>query len=339
MDNKERLRKWLWLGLDETTAKKYQRKISAENVRIVRNESVAIAGIGALYTICMLALSRVYGKSVICIIGAILMFCIFLYTQNLVKKQDEISKKEARISISSFMICAYVVSIYVGTFGSGNELAVTIVSLFVFLPTNFDLLPIYNLYVTIIALAVFFVSSYISKTPDKFAYDVMDGILAAVIGNFAAFEREVDYLINSGTIKNMVVIMVDLDKFKRINDGYGHETGDAYLKHFCNLISEYTEKNTIVGRRSGDEFFIFSYNFRELSQVEHNVAAFYEKLAKNPILLPDGTERVIGVSSGVVWTVDMNHDWREILCAADESLYYVKEHGRNSYTIQEYIPK
>lgn len=201
----------------------------------------------------------------------------------------------------------------------------------------------------------------------------MDGILAAVIGNFAAFERakikwesvkvheqleeerdvdmltgiwnrraferEVDYLINSGTIKNMVVIMVDLDKFKRINDGYGHETGDAYLKHFCNLISEYTEKNTIVGRRSGDEFFIFSYNFRELSQVEHNVAAFYEKLAKNPILLPDGTERVIGVSSGVVWTVDMNHDWREILCAADESLYYVKEHGRNSYTIQEYIPK
>lgn len=46
MDNKERLRKWLWLGLDETTAKKYQRKISAENVRIVRNESVAIAGIG-----------------------------------------------------------------------------------------------------------------------------------------------------------------------------------------------------------------------------------------------------------------------------------------------------
>ena len=373
MDNKERLRKWLWLGLDETTAKKYQRKISAENVRIVRNESVAIAGIGALYTICMLALSRVYGKSVICIIGAIWMFCIFLYTHNLVKKQDEISKKEARISISSFMICAYVVSIYVGTFGSGNELAVTIVSLFVFLPTNFDLLPIYNLYVTIIALAVFFVSSYISKTPDKFAYDVMDGILAAVIGNFAAFERakikwesvkvheqleeerdvdmltgiwnrraferEVDYLINSGTIKNMVVIMVDLDKFKRINDGYGHETGDAYLKHFCNQISEYTEKNTIVGRRSGDEFFIFSYNFRELSQVEHNVAAFYEKLAKNPILLPDGTEKVIGVSSGVVWTVDMNHDWREILCAADESLYYVKEHGRNSYTIQEYIPK
>ena len=62
MDNKERLRKWLWLGLDETTAKKYQRKISAENVRIVRNESVAIAGIGALYTICMLALSRVYGN-------------------------------------------------------------------------------------------------------------------------------------------------------------------------------------------------------------------------------------------------------------------------------------
>ena len=84
---------------------------------------------------------------------------------------------------------------------------------------------------------------------------------------------------------------------------------------------------------------VISGNMGEIKQVEHNVAAFYEKLAKNPILLPDGTEKVIGVSSGVVWTVDMNHDWREIPCAADESLYYVKEHGRNSYTIQEYIPK
>ena len=96
------------------------------------------------------------------------MFCIFLYTHSLLKKQDEISKQETYASIGSFMICAYAVSIYVGTIGAGNELAVTIVSLFVFLPTNFDLLPIYNLHITIVALAMFFVSSYITKTPDKF---------------------------------------------------------------------------------------------------------------------------------------------------------------------------
>ena len=134
MDKKEKLRKWLWLGLDETTAKKYQRKLSAENVRIIRNESVIIAGIGALYTICMLVLSHVYVKSLVCIIGAAWMFCIFLYTHSLLKKQDEISKQETYASIGSFMICAYAVSIYVGTIGAGNELAVTIVSLFVFLP-------------------------------------------------------------------------------------------------------------------------------------------------------------------------------------------------------------
>ena len=64
MDNKERLRKWLWLGLDETTAKKYQRKLSAENVRIIRNESVIIAGIGALYTIaCVCEKSGLYHRS------------------------------------------------------------------------------------------------------------------------------------------------------------------------------------------------------------------------------------------------------------------------------------
>lgn len=64
MDNKERLRKWLWLGLDETTAKKYQRKISAENVRIVRNESVAMSRDRSIvYNLYAGVIPRIWKKS------------------------------------------------------------------------------------------------------------------------------------------------------------------------------------------------------------------------------------------------------------------------------------
>ncbi|MGN0291540.1 MAG: GGDEF domain-containing protein, partial [Lachnospiraceae bacterium] len=161
--------------------------------------------------------------------------------------------------------------------------------------------------------------------------DVLTGIW-----NRRAFEREVDKIVETEDLKSMVVIMMDIDKFKRINDRFGHETGDAYLKHFCELFRGFIEKNTVVGRRSGDEFFMFIYNYGELSRVENNIKEFYKKLEKYPITLPDGEERVIRVSAGAVWTTDMNNGWTDLLCAADEELYFVKEHGRNSYTIEEY---
>lgn len=370
MENKRKIRKWLWLGMDKQTAKKYQRKIAADNIRIIKNESLVVALLCSVFAFYFLSKDHLEAKGIACIIGVSVMFVICIYANILMKKKESVSKREAWFCMGLFIICAYMETIWLGTFVSGNELAVTSVCLFVFIPTNFDILPIYNLWITFVAAAVFFLSSYLSKTPDKFLYDLVDAIFAIVIGNLVAyekvkikwesvrvheileeerdidvltgiwnrraFEREVDKIVATKELKSMVVIMMDIDKFKRINDRFGHETGDAYLKHFCELFRGFIEKNTVVGRRSGDEFFMFIYNYGELSRVENNIKEFYKKLEKYPITLPDGEERVIRVSAGAVWTTDMNNRWTDLLCAADEELYFVKEHGRNSYTIEEY---
>lgn len=370
MKKRVTLRNWLWLGLNEETAKKYQRKIAVDNIRIIKNESLVIALIGGLYGLFFLNKENMEGRGVMCLMGVAVMFAIFLFSSNLYRRGENISKKEVWACMGLFVAGAYSVMIYLGTFAAGNELAVTIVCLFTFMPTNFDILPIYNIRITMTAAVVFFVCSYLSKTPDKFLYDAMDATLSIVIGNFVAyekakikwesvmvhekleeerdldiltgiwnrraFEREVDRIILTRKIHSMAVMMLDLDKFKRINDGYGHETGDEYLRHFCELFCGFTEKNTVMGRRSGDEFFMFIYNFDSPSQIENSMKEFYQNLEKYPINLPDGTSRIIPVSIGVVWTTDTNHAWRELLCAADDALYYVKENGRNNYVIEEY---
>ncbi len=53
--------------------------------------------------------------------------------------------------------------------------------------------------------------------------------------------------------------MVDLDNFKDINDTYGHDYGDIYLKETAQLLLQLCDKKGIAARRSGDEFCIFIY--------------------------------------------------------------------------------
>lgn len=370
MKNKGKIKNWLWLGLDRVTAKKYQRKIASDNIRIIKKESLVIAMIGAVYALLFLNKKEMEARGVVCLLGVMIMFAIFFYSYRLSKKEQELRKREVWACMGLFMTCAYAVAIYLGTFVSSKELAVTIVCLFVFMPTNFDILPIYNIFLTLCAAGTFFICSYMAKAPDRFLYDVLDSLVSIVIGNFVAyekakikwesvmvhdrlqeerdkdiltgiwnrraFERKVDRLVESRNVINMVVIMLDLDKFKKINDGYGHETGDAYLQHFCRLFEGFSDRNTVMGRRSGDEFFIFSYNFGELERLETRIRGFYQKLEQCPMELPDGTEKTIRVSAGAVWTLEEGVTWRELLCAADEVLYTVKENGRNSYQIEEF---
>ena len=123
------------------------------------------------------------------------------------------------------------------------------------------------------------------------------------------------------------VLMLDLDHFKRINDSYGHATGDAMLKHFAAVMRGEIRKIDLVGRVGGEEFAIILPG-----EAAQEAQVFAERLrlkvAGTP-LLQDGQSIPITVSIGItaLQATDPNAD--AVLLRADEALYRAKENGRN----------
>ena len=101
-------------------------------------------------------------------------------------------------------------------------------------------------------------------------------------------------------------VMLDLDSFKSINDTYGHDTGDLYLKHFAKIMQMLPAQHCIVARR----------------------------LSEHPLSLPDKEQKIIGVSGGLAWTSHSDMDLDLLLNYADKALYEAKEQHKG--TLMEY---
>ncbi|MDC7222157.1 MAG: diguanylate cyclase [Spirochaetales bacterium] len=136
-----------------------------------------------------------------------------------------------------------------------------------------------------------------------------------------------EVLFNSAVRNNspLAVAMVDLDKFKRINDTMGHEMGDLVLKKIASNLKDHTRKSDIISRYGGEEFCIISSNLDS-----ENIETFYEKLrlsvSEIPFSFEDKTFRVT-VSIGVC--LEKQKTLYEMINVADGKLYEAKEQGRN----------
>lgn len=155
------------------------------------------------------------------------------------------------------------------------------------------------------------------------------------IRNRLSFQRDVSKLLSDGNLSECAMIMIDLDKFKGINDTYGHAFGDEYLQRAANFMRRFCDQNCIVARRSGDEFYIFIHNQISRDNIRLLVDNFYRMLANEPIDFPDGQRRSIKMSMGVAWYQDGVNNFDAFLQCADDALYEAKESGRNTYGEKE----
>lgn len=129
------------------------------------------------------------------------------------------------------------------------------------------------------------------------------------------------------------VVMVDVDHFKRVNDGHGHLAGDAVLARLGEVLRELARREDVLGRVGGEEF---AFLLRDCS---HAMAlAFAERVCRTvreALFLVGGTRLPISVSLGVA-TREASHVLPEVLlAAADHALYVAKAHGRNQVVSAE----
>ncbi|HEX5119327.1 MAG TPA: GGDEF domain-containing protein [Pseudonocardiaceae bacterium] len=125
------------------------------------------------------------------------------------------------------------------------------------------------------------------------------------------------------------VLMLDLDHFKRINDTYGHLTGDAVLKAVADALRKESRDYDLVGRFGGEEFMILTPNIDPLDL--NAIAERFRRCISNlSVTSPDTREQVtVTASAGVVAYPQGGSDLDELLLAADAALYRAKESGRN----------
>lgn len=128
--------------------------------------------------------------------------------------------------------------------------------------------------------------------------------------------------------KNLTLIMMDIDFFKKINDQYGHLTGDAVLKEVVFLIGAKIREVDFFARFGGEEFVLILPNTPKEDGL--NVAEKIRQLVeKNPFLVTKERQEHLTISMGVASYPQDGQTMEDLLDAADTALYAAKHQGRN----------
>ena len=124
--------------------------------------------------------------------------------------------------------------------------------------------------------------------------------------------------------------MRHLDEFKTINDRFGHEFGDAALRHAADVLRAESAR-AILGRQGGEEFVLL---LTHISRAQAIAAAdlLRQALAGRPIEL-DGPQATLTMSVGLATTAAFDGRLSDLIGRADEALYEAKRKGRNRLAI------
>lgn len=131
---------------------------------------------------------------------------------------------------------------------------------------------------------------------------------------------------------DFAVMMLDIDRFKQVNDTYGHAAGDTVLREFARRLQENVRGIDLVARVGGEEFFVA---MPDVVRATANAAAerIRDAIGNRPFRLHrDGPEILVTVSAGVAMARSDETNVAAILSRADEALFVSKRGGRNRVT-------
>lgn len=175
---------------------------------------------------------------------------------------------------------------------------------------------------------------YLARAYNKM-YDVYKSSLEHL--NFKASHDELtgaynrsgyDLLLSSIDLNSTYMLLFDVDDFKSINDGYGHEVGDEVLKRLTRVLKDSFRSDDYVCRVGGDEFVVFMVHATEM---QHGLIARKIEDINNELSKAEDGVPPISVSVGVVHGADAT-DPQNLFEKTDKAMYESKRRGKNTYT-------
>ncbi len=151
--------------------------------------------------------------------------------------------------------------------------------------------------------------------------------------------RFLDHQLNTQVAKHikggpgLSLLMLDIDFFKRINDGYGHDAGDEVLKEFARRLALNVRVIDMACRFGGEEFVVL------MPETEGNDALniaerVRTQVADEPFVLSDGRSLWVTVSVGVATSLGLGDSPESLLKRADAGVYEAKQSGRNRVIVR-----
>lgn len=220
-----------------------------------------------------------------------------------------------------------------------NLLGMTLIFVILMLNTTSmnSLLKVYPLQMTISfvgGIFIYFIAEFINKSNEmlfllerKATTDHLTNL-----SNRRQFEKSLEFELERAREykQKLSLLVIDIDRFKKVNDTFGHTSGDAVLKQLGQLLIEHARSADIVSRNGGEEFAILL-----LDCGNHQAMAIAESIRqsveKYHFALPDGNTIRLTISIGVAVFPDHcdDRDDNDFFEQADRALYEAKNTGRN----------
>ena len=158
-------------------------------------------------------------------------------------------------------------------------------------------------------------------------HDVLTGL-----PNRALFENKLDrVLLTADAQDSLAVLMLDLDRFKHVNDTLGHQAGDCVVREFGQRLSALLRSSDAVARLGGDEFAVVLAGIPGKEDVEAVCLRILESV-RQPFDVA-GRQAFVGVSIGVALAPEAGTERMDLMRKADIALYQAKAEGRGCYRI------
>ena len=132
--------------------------------------------------------------------------------------------------------------------------------------------------------------------------------------------------------RTFVLVLLDIDFFKKVNDTHGHQAGDAVLRHLASTLTIAKRQEDLLGRVGGEEFVLLLSDIGR--DAARSIAERMRETVANTAAEHEGKRISITISGGLAQFPDDGDCWDLLFNRADERLYRAKTDGRNRITAE-----
>ena len=275
-------------------------------------------------------------------------------------------KKLTLLFVYAYMLFLSASSIITGVFLCKDRNAVFFFIAQTTFPVIFLDTPLRMAGLSLVSAIVFDILAYFFKTPDRYMIDIMNSVIFLITGMLLSIftaniklnefifqkaiktERDTDGLtglLNKSSMmreirkavandsENGILVILDIDDFKRINDSYGHVIGDFVISGIARCLNSSFRSSDIIGRFGGDEFVVFMPFTHDVVIAQSRVKKVLSLMAET-IELPNENDKVTG-SFGIAVCSEFGDTYDDLFRKADYALYQAKSGGKNQFSVYE----